>query len=262
MTLVGCASQAPPSSSSQAASPTQSPVSPESLTATPTSTASATPTPISRNPVNTPSPWAGVPTALPGSGSFLAWTVDDGADAQVIRQYGLFAQRTGIRLTFFVNGKFAAHFEQNLDVLGPLVESGQLQIANHTYSHTALTSLSVQGVQDELMSNDQWIRAAFGVQPAPYFRAPYGYYDQRVLDAAAGVGYSRAVQWYGSFADSSNIPAGQILDLAQQYVKAQAIVIGHLNYPGIIEVFDDVAALIEQRGLQTVTLADYFMPPA
>lgn len=118
MTLVGCAGQAPSSSSSQVASPTQGPVSPESLTPTPTSTASATPTPISRNPVNTPSPWAGVPTALPGTGSFLAWTVDDGADAQVIRQYGLSAQHNGTRLTFFVYGKFAAHFEQNLDVLG------------------------------------------------------------------------------------------------------------------------------------------------
>lgn len=201
-------------------------------------------------------------TALPGTGNFLAWTVDDGADSYVIREYALFAARTGHRLTFFVNGKYAANFEQNMDVLGPLVESGQLHIGNHTYSHTDLTTLSDQGIQDELARNGEWINQAFGVQPAPYFRAPYGYYDQRVLEAAAQIGYTRAVQWYGSFADSSPLEGAQILDCVTPYIQPQAIIIGHLNYSGVTEVFDSVDALIQEKGLQTVTLADYFQPVA
>lgn len=264
--LGGCGSSQPSAAPSTGANSGSATITPEDKGTT-SSSASGSAVPsasaLPHQVVASPQPWVGsVQTALPGAGKYLAWTVDDGADPEVIRKYGLFAHRTGHRLTFFVNGKYAPHFEQNMDVLGPLVESGQLQIGNHTYSHTALTTLSDQQIQDELAGNGQWITQTFGVQPAPYFRAPYGYYDQRVLNAAAQVGYSRAVQWYGSFADSSPVSASQILDFAHQYIQPQAIIIGHLNYPGIIEAFDRIDSLIAQRNLQTVTLADYFQPVA
>lgn len=265
--LTGCSNQLTGVESSAVSTP--SPATATSATAsptiTPTVTSSPSPSPsaLSQNPVTAPQPWVGsVQTALPGNGNYLAWTVDDGADPHVIREYALFAARTGHRFTFFVNGKYATNFEQNMDVLGPLVESGQLQIGNHTYSHPALTTLSDQGIQDELARNGEWITQVFGVQAAPYFRAPYGYYDQRVLAAAARVGYTRAAQWYGSFADSSPLSGAQILDCVTPYLQPQAIIIGHLNYPGITEVFDRVDALIREKNLQTVTLADYFQPVA
>lgn len=265
--LTGCSQQSSVPAPSTSDTLTSTPLASESMspTGSPTtsSSPSASPSALSQNPVTAPQLWEGsVQTALPGSGNYLAWTVDDGADPHVIREYALFAARTGHRLTFFVNGKYATNFEQNMDVLGPLVESGQLQVGNHTYSHTALTTLSDQGIQDELVRNGEWITQAFGVQPAPYFRAPYGYYDQRVLAAAAQVGYTRAAQWYGSFADSSPLSGAQILDCVTPYIQPQAIIIGHLNYPGITEVFDRVDALITERGLRTVTLADYFQPVA
>lgn len=264
--LTGCSGQ-----SSESASPaigTAGFEDAKSATASPASSSAASlpspsPSVPSGNPVARPQPWVGsVQTALPGNGNYLAWTVDDGADPHVIREYALFATRTGHRLTFFVNGKYSTNFERNMDLLGPLVESGQLQIGNHTYSHAALTDLSDQGIQEELGRNGEWITQAFGVQPAPYFRAPYGYYNQRVLAAAAQVGYTRAVQWYGSFADSSPLSGAQILDCVTPYIQPQAIIIGHLNYPGITEVFGRVEALIRERNLQTVTIADYFQPVA
>lgn len=267
LVLTGCSSHQPETEagSVDTPSPEATRTASASPTTRPTVTSSASPSAsvLSQNPVPAPQPWEGsVQTALPGNGSYLAWTVDDGADPHVIREYALFAARTGHRLTFFVNGKYATNFEQNMDVLGPLVESGQLQIGNHTYSHTALTTLSDQEIQDELARNGEWVERTFGAQPAPYFRAPYGYYDQRVLAAAARVGYTRAVQWYGSFADSSPLSGAQILDCVTPYIQPQAIIIGHLNYPGITEVFDRVDALIREKNLQTVTLADYFQPVA
>lgn len=213
----------------------------------------------SANPVKQPQTWPGVATALPGEGNFIAWTVDDGANAEVIRAYAEFMRRTGARITFFVNGKYAPNFEAHLELLKPLVKSGQLQIGNHTYSHAALTSLTDAQIQEELQSNDDWIKSTFGMSSKPYFRAPYGYYDQRVLAAAAQIGFTRPVQWYGSFADSSNIPGSEIVKLAEQYVQPQSIVIGHLNYLGITEVFEDVYRILKDRSLQTVTMNDYFI---
>ena len=45
---------------------------------------------------------------------------------------------------------------------------------------------------------------------------------------------------------------------AQHYAHAQHILIGHLNYEGVISVLDKIKALLDQRGLTTVTLRDYY----
>ncbi len=50
-------------------------------------------------------PGGGVLSQLPGSGDLLALTVDDGTNSEVVAAYTQFAKDTGIRLTFFVNGR-------------------------------------------------------------------------------------------------------------------------------------------------------------
>lgn len=218
-------------------------------------TASATAT--SSNPVPAARAWTGPQTGLPGEGKYIAWTVDDGADPEVVRAYAEFAHRTGTRLTFFINGQYPA-FKQHRDLLLPLVKSGQLQIANHTYSHAALTSLTDEQIVRELTRNDEEIMRLFGVSSKPYFRPPYGYYDERVLAAAASCGFTRPVLWYGSLADSSNISSAEVYAYAEKYALAQHIVIGHLNYRGVVSELDRIRALLDRRGLTTVTIRDYY----
>ncbi|MCU1421281.1 MAG: hypothetical protein JWN36_932, partial [Microbacteriaceae bacterium] len=87
----------------------------------------------------------GAITALPGSGNAIALTVDDGVDTEVVRLYTEFAARTGMRLTFFLNG-MRPSWTDNAPALRPLVESGQVQLGNHTWSHPDLTKLSAAGV--------------------------------------------------------------------------------------------------------------------
>ncbi len=72
--------------------------------AAPTTT---TPRPTTTAPTTTPSPTFPAPqltrvpvppgklTALPGEGSLLAWTVDDGDDSSVVRAYTEFGRDTG-----------------------------------------------------------------------------------------------------------------------------------------------------------------------
>ena len=44
-----------------------------------------------------------------------------------------FAKDTGVRLTYFVNGAYV--WTENRDLLRPLVDDGQIQLGNHTWSH-------------------------------------------------------------------------------------------------------------------------------
>lgn len=253
----GSASASPSSTPSASAAATPSPSGSATGTASPTAAASKTATATSSNPVPEARAWTGPQTGLPGEGKYIAWTVDDGADPEVVRAYAEFARRTGTRLTFFINGQYPA-FRQHRDLLLPLVKSGQLQIANHTYSHAALTSLTDEQIVRELTRNDEEIVRLFGVSSKPYFRPPYGYYDARVLAAAASCGFTRPVLWYGSLADSSNISSAEVYAYAEKYALAQHIVIGHLNYRGVVSELDRIRGLLDQRGLTTVTIRDYY----
>lgn len=247
----------PSESPSASGSPAVTSAAAPSGSATPSTTPSSGSTQAPGNPVPKPRPWDGPQTGLAGEGKYVAWTVDDGANPDVVRAYAEFARRTGTRLTFFINGQYPS-FKQHRELLLPLVKSGQLQIANHTYSHAALTKLSDEQIVRELTRNDEEIQRLFGVSSKPYFRPPYGYYDARVLAAAASCGFTRPVLWYGSLADSSNIPSQEVLRFAKKYVDARRIIIGHLNYPGVISVMDEIKDIMDSKGLTTVTIRDYY----
>ncbi|MDQ2661111.1 MAG: polysaccharide deacetylase family protein, partial [Actinomycetota bacterium] len=181
-----------------------------------------------------PAPY-GTIDSLPGEGSLLAWTIDDGSSAEVISAYAAFAAASGIRLTMFVTGTYTA-WDENVETLAPLLASGQVQLGNHTWSHADLTSLDDAGVADELQRNHDFIADAFGVDARPFFRPPYGYHDDRVDAIAADLGYYVPTLWYGSLSDSGEIPAPLIVDFAREWFLPQHIVIGHLNFMPVTTV--------------------------
>ena len=203
-----------------------------------------------------PAPY-GTIDSLPGEGSLLAWTIDDGASAEVISAYAAFAAASGIRLTMFVTGTYTA-WDENVETLAPLVASGQVQLGNHTWSHADLTTLDDAGVADELQRTHDFIEDAFGVDARPFFRPPYGFHDERVDAIAADLGYYVPTLWYGSLSDSGEIAAPLIVDFARKWFLPQHIVIGHLNFMPVTTVFDELQAIIVERGLTTVTLNDVF----
>ncbi|WP_217634355.1 polysaccharide deacetylase family protein [Herbiconiux ginsengi] len=256
---------------SGAAAP-QARTAPPTPSATPRPTSSATPTP-SPTPTPTPTPTPAAPalpplekiplpggslTGLPGDGDLLAWTVDDGSNADVIRLYTEFAERSGTRLTFFVNGTYPG-WTQHADLLRPLVQSGQIQLGNHTFDHVDLTKLSDADVLDQLQRNHGFLQSTYGIDARPYFRPPYGYHDDRVDALAASIGYTCPVLWYGSLSDSGLITEQQVVDFATQWFLPQHIVIGHLNYLPVTNVFPQLQGIIAERGLRTVTLDDVFL---
>jgi peptidoglycan/xylan/chitin deacetylase (PgdA/CDA1 family) len=209
-----------------------------------------------REVVKVPIP-AGAMTSLPGNQNLLAWTVDDGSNSEVIRLYTEFAQNTGTRLTYFLNGSYPGWTEHAV-LLKPLVQSGQIQLGNHTWSHADLTSLSDAAAVAELQQNHDFIVETYGVDPRPFYRPPYGYRNSRTDQLAASIGYTTPVLWYGSLSDSGLITEQQVTDFAAQWFLPEHIVIGHLNFLPVTNVFPALSDLIAERGLTTVTLDDVF----
>jgi peptidoglycan/xylan/chitin deacetylase (PgdA/CDA1 family) len=205
-------------------------------------------------------PGGSVLKQLPGNGDLLAWTVDDGVDTDVVRAYTQFAKDTGVRLTYFVTGVFRS-WTENSALLRPLVESGQIQLANHTWTHPDLTKLTPKQIAEELKSTDTFLRDTYGVDAAPYFRPPYGHHNAVVNAVAADLGYQVPTLWSGDLRDSAVLSEDQVVKMADQYFTPQNIVIGHLNHAPVTHVYGQLVEIIRARRLRTVTLNDVFLRP-
>jgi peptidoglycan-N-acetylglucosamine deacetylase len=205
-----------------------------------------------------PLPGGGALSKIPGRGDLLALTVDDGVSSEVVRAYTQFAKDTGIRLTFFVNGIYDS-WTENLDMLRPLVDSGQIQLGNHTWSHPDMTTLSKDQIAHQLSRNDEFLKKTYGVGAKPYWRPPYAKHNATVDAVAADLGYTVPTLWSGSLSDSTLITEDYIVKMADQYFTPQSIVIGHLNHLPVTHVYPQLVDIIRDRNLRTVTLNDVFL---
>ncbi|MFC4374011.1 polysaccharide deacetylase family protein [Nocardia halotolerans] len=197
----------------------------------------------------------GTITALPGPGRSMALTVDDGANPEVVAAYIQWAEDTGARFTFFVTGAFEA-WTIHRDALRPLVDSGQIQLGNHTWDHAALTGIGSTAVADQLGRTKTFLRNNFGVDGTPFYRPPFGYHNAAVDKVAADLGYTVPTMWYGSLSDSGLITEEYLIECARKYFAAQTIIIGHANFAPVTHCYGQLVDIINERNLSLVTLND------
>jgi hypothetical protein len=219
-------------------------------------------------PPRSPLPLPPIPAARPGAskvlfsgpaaGGRIALTVDDGTCADCVSGYVEFARRTGTPLTFSPNGVYAAEWEPHATVLRPLIETGQVQVMNHTFTHRRLTTLPDAAVTGELERNETWVQRIFGITTRPYYRPPFGSHDARVDGLAARSGWTRSVLWNGSYSDSEAVTPEFLMAQARRYLTPGTIMLGHANHPTVLGLFDQITALLRERDLTPVTLDEMF----
>jgi peptidoglycan-N-acetylmuramic acid deacetylase len=268
-TLAGC-SLGPDGASPGDATTATASASPSSLA--PTAAAPSSPTVSPTPPPPTPTPTLpvvtrsiaplvpGYPTVisqLNGTGSSLALTIDDGNDSAVLGAYLGFIRSSGVKVTFFVNG-FRPSWTEHKDAITELIEAGLVQVANHTWSHPDITTLSAASLRDEITRNEMFIQDTWGVSGRPFLRPPFGRYTAASNQVAADLGYTMITMWYGSFGDAALLTEDVLLGEAQKWLTAQRIVIGHANYPTVTHLYPQILDLLKTRGLQTVLLSDAF----
>jgi peptidoglycan/xylan/chitin deacetylase (PgdA/CDA1 family) len=200
---------------------------------------------------------AGVLTRLPGDGNQMAWTVDDGVSVPVVEAFAQFAHDTGTRLTFFINGANSS-WSVNAPALRPMVDSGQVQMANHTWSHPYLNRISLGAVADQIRRNADFLKNTYGVDGTPFFRPPYGVHNADTDRVAADQGYTTITMWNGDLLDWTHENETSLVANAGKFFQPQQIVLTHANLPTITHCYPQLLDLIHSRNLQTVTLNDVF----
>ncbi|KAJ3167560.1 chitin deacetylase [Geranomyces variabilis] len=92
------------------------------------------------------------------------------------------------------------------------------EIAVHTWTHAALTTLSNEQIIAEVLYAEALITRIIGVKPR-FFRPPYGDVDDRVRAIVGALGY-RTILW-GSYdsGDSHGATAAEVLATVQSWIK-------------------------------------------
>lgn len=196
-------------------------------------------------------------TRLPGEGNQLALTIDDGTNTAVVAAFCQFCRDSGVRLTFFPNGVNAS-WTHNAGLLRPMVDSGQIALGNHTWSHPRITSLSKDALVDQIRRNADFLRNTYGTDGTPYFRPPYGLHNPDTDQLAADLGYSSIALWSTNIGDSRPENEQQLVSVAGSAFRPQQIVLGHANLPPVTHTYAQLLDIINSRGLRTVTLKDVF----
>jgi peptidoglycan/xylan/chitin deacetylase (PgdA/CDA1 family) len=95
--------------------------------------------------------------------------------------------RTGVRATFFVQGRWAEAFPAT----ARRIATEGHAIGSHSFYHARLSLLTDAGLAADLGDAESAIRDATGVDPCPWFRCPFGdgIDDPRVQAAIGQRGY-------------------------------------------------------------------------
>jgi peptidoglycan/xylan/chitin deacetylase (PgdA/CDA1 family)/LysM repeat protein len=201
-------------------------------------------------PGQTPVPSTPAPTGAPGtqppsgggpaqvipigntSRNAVAFTFDAGSDAGYTTQILDTLQASGIHASFGMTGRFA---QQNPQLVQRMVNEGHTLI-NHTYDHASWTGNSTGAAPltrdqrwAELDQTESIIAHLTGATTLPYFRPPYGDYDQSVLDDAGARGYAYSVMWTVDSRGWMGIPAPQITQRCLDNATPGAIYIFHVG---------------------------------
>jgi peptidoglycan/xylan/chitin deacetylase (PgdA/CDA1 family) len=251
-TIAGCSTSGTPVGANSGPTPDNTDGGPAGSGGPPGDDGSLPPVPSSKPGPNT------VLSHGPAGNRKIALTVDDGFCANCVAGYVQFAKTSGVHLTFSPNGTYAASWQPHADMLRPLIEAGQVQIMNHTFSHANLSKLADAQIKAELERNDEWVSKHFGITTRPYYRPPYGFHNQHVDGVAGELGYTRTVLWNGSYSDSELITPQFLMTEAEKYLQPGAIMLGHANHPTVLGLFDQIVEVIKSRQLNPVTLDEMF----
>ena len=202
-----------------------------------------TPSPLPPTPVPPTPPAQPVPPPPRGSPALVirkgdasrkivAFTFDAGADAGFAAQILDTLAANGIHASFGMTGRWAERYPKLLE---RIVREGH-HLINHTYDHASMTGATTKTALltreqrwEELDRTEAIVGQLTGATTKPYFRPPYGAFDDSVNVDVGARGYAYNVLWTVDSRGWMGWSAGAIIQRCLEQAEPGAIYVFHVG---------------------------------
>jgi peptidoglycan-N-acetylglucosamine deacetylase len=159
-----------------------------------------------------------------------------------------------VRVTFFLVGQWAEKFPE---AVKKMAENGH-DVANHSYSHFRMDLLDAAKARQEIAVCGQKLNELSG-QKIDLFRAPYGAYNNTVVNAAKSLGY-HTIQWDVDSLDwKPGISESDILNRVLQKVKSGSIILFHNDTTHTAKMLPSVITALRKQGYEFVPVSQLIL---
>lgn len=188
--------------------------------------------------------------------SAVALTFDAGASSAPTQRILDTLAIKRVHVTFFLTGDW---IRKNPELTRRIVTDGH-EIANHSTSHPDFTTIDDTLIQQELTSMAHTLYETTATTPAPFFRPPFGAYNEHVLRTVIGNGYL-PIFWTLDSLDSVGEPktAAFLVDRLTNTLTAEqlngAILLVHCGSQATADALPEILDTFAARGIIVTTLS-------
>ena len=150
---------------------------------------------------------------------------------------------------------FAVEFwvEKHPEYAEKIVRAGH-ELGTHSRTHSYMSKLSKAQIKDELTTSCDAIEKTTGQKPT-LFRAPYGDYDNELIDTAKELGLY-TIQWDVDSLDWKNLSGTEIALRIVNGAKNGSIILCHNNGLHTAEALPMVFSTLKNRGYEFVPIGE------
>jgi peptidoglycan-N-acetylglucosamine deacetylase len=156
----------------------------------------------------------------------------------------------GVTVTFFLTGRWISIYPA---LTRRIAERHEL--ANHSYSHPDFRELTDAQIAAEMQRAEEMILSTTGQTTKPLWRAPFGSRDQRILSAAATLGWTHHIYWSADSGDWRDISPQQVRDNVNRAAQNGAIIVMHCGSTQTAAILGDILSDLSARGFEVVPVS-------
>lgn len=173
-----------------------------------------------------------------------AWGADKTDDIlTVLKEYDAQA-------TFFLVGFWVDKFPEKVKA----IQDAGMEIGTHTDNHLDLAKNNADTIKSELSTSIDKITAITGA-PVSLFRAPFGSYNNTVIDVATSLGL-KTIQWNIDSLDWKGLSAQDINTRVMKNLQPGSIILMHNNADNVVQATKMVLENLKERGYKVSTIGN------
>ncbi len=182
----------------------------------------------------------------------VAITFDSAWGADKTKNIVDMIKKYNVNATFFLVGFWVEDYP---DMVQYIHDNG-IEIGTHSNTHPDLTTLDDATIKSELSTSINLIEDIIGKDSVNLFRAPYGAYNNRLLNIAEQDFGLKTIQWDVDTLDWKGLSGIEICERVMSKVKNGSIILCHNNSDHILDALPLMLERLTKAGYEITSVGE------